>query len=188
VRAALAGGLVLGLGAGLTVASWSDAEYVTGTFTASAFDLQTNVQSGGWTTANPVTAVPVPLTGLYPGSPSYVSLKVKTTAGSTAGTVSLSAAANTTALAAVLQYRVVKTAIGCSATAFNGTQPYVVGSGAPAYQQVSLSLAPITGTALAANATSEVEFCIELGFPVGTAQSYASTSGTLTVNILGTST
>ena len=47
VRAALAGGLVFGLAAGLTVASWTDAERVGATFTASSFNLQTNVQSAG---------------------------------------------------------------------------------------------------------------------------------------------
>ena len=44
VRAALAGGLVFGLAAGLTVASWTDAERVGATFTASTFNLQTSVK------------------------------------------------------------------------------------------------------------------------------------------------
>ena len=49
VRAALAGGLVFGLAAGLTVASWTDAERVGATFTASTFNLQTSVQGAAYT-------------------------------------------------------------------------------------------------------------------------------------------
>lgn len=40
VRAILAGGLVLGVGAAVTLAAWNDSEYATGTFTAGTFDLE----------------------------------------------------------------------------------------------------------------------------------------------------
>src|SRR5882757_5884777 len=91
VRAALAGGLVFGLAAGLTVASWTDAERVGATFTASSFDVQSSLQGGTFTNAATVSGN---VSGLYPGSVAYISLKVKTVAVSAAGTVKLSAAAN----------------------------------------------------------------------------------------------
>lgn len=39
-RALLAGGVVLGVGAGMTLAAWSDSEWVTGTFSTSGFSFQ----------------------------------------------------------------------------------------------------------------------------------------------------
>lgn len=40
VRALLAGGLVLGVGAAITLAAWNDSEYATGTFEAGDFNLE----------------------------------------------------------------------------------------------------------------------------------------------------
>ncbi|MCU1567197.1 MAG: hypothetical protein JWQ56_2134 [Pseudarthrobacter sp.] len=40
VRAILAGGLVLGIGAAVTLAAWNDSEFAKGTFTAGAFNLE----------------------------------------------------------------------------------------------------------------------------------------------------
>ena len=187
VRAALAGGLVFGLAAGLTVASWTDAERVGSTFTASSFDIQTSLD-GGATYTN-VASVSTSVAGVYPGSPSYISLRVKTVAVSTAGTVSLSAAANSAGLDAVLRYRIVRNAPTCNATAFTGSSIYVVGSAVPAYQQVTVALTATTGLTLAANASNEIDYCIELGMPAtGVAQgTYAGTPGTVTWNIIGTS-
>jgi predicted ribosomally synthesized peptide with SipW-like signal peptide len=186
VRAALAGGLVFGLAAGLTVASWTDAERVGATFTASSFNLQSSLQGAAFTTS---TAVSGNVSGVYPGSLAYISLKVKTAAVSAAGAVSLSAAANSTALDAVLRYRIIRNAPTCNATAFTGSPVYVVGSAVPAYQQVNAALAATPGLALTANAGSEIDYCIELGLPAtGVSQlTYQGTSGTVTWNIIGTS-
>jgi predicted ribosomally synthesized peptide with SipW-like signal peptide len=186
VRAALAGGLVFGLAAGLTVASWTDAERVGATFTASSFDLQTSLQGATYTGAS---SVAVSVAGVYPGSPSYISLKVKTAAVSTAGTVSLSAAANSTNLDAVLRYRIVQTLSTCNAAAFTTSPIFIVGGAGPTYQQVNAALAATPGLVVAANAGTEVGYCIELGMPAtGVSQAtYAGTSGTVTWNIVGTS-
>ncbi|WP_087485842.1 SipW-dependent-type signal peptide-containing protein [Brachybacterium massiliense] len=40
IRAALAGGLVLGVGAAITLAAWNDSEFATGTFEAGDFNLE----------------------------------------------------------------------------------------------------------------------------------------------------
>jgi predicted ribosomally synthesized peptide with SipW-like signal peptide len=186
VRAALAGGLVFGLAAGLTVASWTDAERVGATFTASSFDLQSSLQGATFTNS---TAVSGNVTGLYPGSLAYISLKVKTAAVSTAGTVSLSAAADSTGLDAVLRYRIVRNAPTCNAAAFTTSPVFVVGDAVPTYHQVNVALAATPGLALTANAGSVIDYCIELGLPAaGIAQgTYAGTSGIVTWNIIGTS-
>lgn len=46
IRAILAGGLVLGVGAAVTLAAWNDSEYVTGTFTAGTFNLEGSTTNG----------------------------------------------------------------------------------------------------------------------------------------------
>lgn len=45
VRAMLAGGLVLGVGAAITLAAWTDSEFATGTFTAGSFNLEGSTTS-----------------------------------------------------------------------------------------------------------------------------------------------
>lgn len=46
VRALLAGGLVLGVGATVTLAAWNDSEFARGTFTAATFNLEGSTTSG----------------------------------------------------------------------------------------------------------------------------------------------
>lgn len=55
VRAILAGGLVLGVGAAITLAAWNDSEFAQGTFTAGAFNLEGSTD-GSTFGENPVTA------------------------------------------------------------------------------------------------------------------------------------
>lgn len=45
VKAVLAGGLVLGVGAAITLAAWNDSEFATGTFTAGTFNLEGSTTS-----------------------------------------------------------------------------------------------------------------------------------------------
>lgn len=47
VKAVLAGGLVLGVGAAVTLASWTDQAYVDATFGTSSFNIQVDTQGGG---------------------------------------------------------------------------------------------------------------------------------------------
>lgn len=47
VLAVLAGGLVLGVGIGVTLAAWNDSEFATGTFTAGSFNLEGSTTSAG---------------------------------------------------------------------------------------------------------------------------------------------
>lgn len=47
-KALLAGGLVLGLGAAITLAAWNDSEFATGTFTAGSFNIQGSIDGSAW--------------------------------------------------------------------------------------------------------------------------------------------
>jgi predicted ribosomally synthesized peptide with SipW-like signal peptide len=189
VRAALAGGLVFGLGAGLTVASWTDAEFTRSTFTASAFGVQTSLNGAAFTTSSTISAS---ASGLYPSATltsgrQYVSLRVQTTAASVAGTVRLSATAATGALAPVLQYRIVL-ATTCTAAAFTGSPTYVVG-GASTYQAASSALALTSPLSLAAAAGTGRDFCLEFSIPTGSSQAtYGGATASLPITITGTST
>jgi predicted ribosomally synthesized peptide with SipW-like signal peptide len=189
VRAALAGGLVLGVSAGLTVASWTDAEYTSASFTASSFGMQSSVNAAAFTTSATLNAS---VSGLYPSATltsgnAYVSLRVKTTASSVAGQVRLSAAAATGSLAPVLRYRIVQAAT-CNAAAFTGSPAYVVG-GASSYQAASSALSPTAALSLAAAAGTGRDFCIEFSIPTGTSQAtYGGASAVVPFTVSGSST
>jgi predicted ribosomally synthesized peptide with SipW-like signal peptide len=194
VRAALAGGLVFGLAAGLTVASWTDAERVGATFTASTFNLQTSVQGAAYVSTGGTTGtVTASAAGIYPGSSGtrYVSLKVKTAAVSVGGTVSLSAAANGGGgLTPVLRSRIVTIpgATSCASGVFTAGATYVAGSNV-SYQMVSAPLAPSVPIAVAANGGgAEVHYCIELSIATATPQvTYQGTTATATWTVTGQS-
>lgn len=57
-RAILAGGLVLGVGAAITLAAWNDSEFATGTFTSGQFNLVGSID-GATFTENDVTPADV---------------------------------------------------------------------------------------------------------------------------------
>jgi predicted ribosomally synthesized peptide with SipW-like signal peptide len=194
VRAALAGGLVFGLAAGLTVASWTDAERVGSTFTASSFNLQTSVQGAAYTSTGGTTGtVAATADGIYPGSAGtrYVSLKVKTAAVSLAGTVSLSAAANGGGgLTPVLRSRIVTitAATTCASGVFTAGAAYIAGTNTT-YQMVSAALPATAPISIPANGGSpEVHYCIELSIATATVQAtYQGQAATATWTVTGQS-
>ncbi|MBN9605617.1 MAG: hypothetical protein J0G30_03295 [Actinomycetales bacterium] len=186
VRAALAVGLVLGLGAGLTVASWTDASFVAGAFTASRFSLETNPNGAGYSSSSTVSAS---VAGVFPGAGGavYLPFSVRTASDSVGGTLSLSAAANPAAgLPTVLRYRIVRGASACTAAGFSSGS-YVAGDAATT-RAMSASLPSTAAGSLAAGGASPLSYCIEFSIPSGTAATgIAGTSGTLTLTLTGTS-
>lgn len=103
VKALLAGGLVLGVGAAMTLAAWNDSEFASGTFTTGAFDMVGSTDGTTFTDhATLGTAATLPFTvytaGMTPGDVSAAPFAVRLTAPSTAPasvTVSAPAGANT---------------------------------------------------------------------------------------------
>lgn len=118
VRAILAGGLVLGIGAAITLAAWNDSEFAQGTFTAGAFNLEGSTD-GTTFGENPVTA-PATLgftatpSNLSPGdvvtAPFAVRLDDATTNDAT---VTVSTEASTGALTGLTYTLTQSTAFGC---------------------------------------------------------------------------
>lgn len=163
--ALLAAGLVLGVGAAVTLAAWNDSEVATGSFTASTFATEAkDTASGTWaqTSDGSPATLTFNATGLYPGAIVYAGLDVRTTAATNiAGTALLSAAAPSgdSALTGELEYRVVvltgagALSTACSAASYSGAFLSVssVPSGGGAVQ-----------AALAASASSPVRFCFQV--------------------------
>ncbi|WOF23718.1 SipW-dependent-type signal peptide-containing protein [Microbacterium betulae] len=136
VRALLAGGAVLGVGASATLAAWNDVEHGSATFTAGTFGIVGSTDGEGF--AEHATAdAPAMLnfqvapTAMTPGATTYALFSVRTTASSVAGTVELAAdAANGAGLGQYLTYGVrTVSSTTCDAAAFAGSSSDVVASG-----------------------------------------------------------
>ena len=87
-RAVLAGGLVLGLGAAVTLAAWNDSEFASGTFTAGSFNLQGSTDGSVFgdnnNAASPASLVfQVNPTNLAPDDVVYAPFAVRLAAGTT---------------------------------------------------------------------------------------------------------
>lgn len=181
LRALLAGGLVLGLGGAVTLAAWTDQENATGSFTTSAFRVESNVTSpfnagGSWVLDSPATGSTLGFVagGMSPGSIRYAPIALRTVAGSVGGTVLLSGATvtsdgtGTADLGAALRYRVVVSAT-CDATAFNAEARFVVGDASTfqplttAQTTTAVSLAPASSSLPGA----PTQFCFQVQLPVG---------------------
>lgn len=130
VLAVLAGGLVLGVGAAVTLAAWNDSEFATGTFQAGDFNLEGSETSAaaGWADHEAAPGAPLgftlPLAGnLAPEdvvyAPFWLRLDDTTTTGAT---VTTSLDSGTGANAANISYAVyaIDEADACDASAVAG--------------------------------------------------------------------
>lgn len=190
VRAILAGGLVLGVGSGLTLAAWNDSEFASGTFTASSFQIESSINSGGSWLAHPAAGSAAILAfnpaGMSPTSVNYAPIWVRTTAGSLSGSLALQGATTTgnASLAAALDYRVVRYSSGtCDSSQFTAGASYIVGS--------SASKVPLTtsgaATAVAASLASPTQLCFEITMKASADNALQGTNVNVTWEIKGTS-
>lgn len=139
--AILAGGLVVGVGTMATLASWNDAEYASGSFTAGTFDLEGSLNqtvfsehaSAGTAGALVFTA---PVTALTPGDVVYAPYALRLDNTTTnAGTVAVTPGASTGTVTNVTYTLFTTAAAGCSAASTpvttvvaNGTNLGAVGT------------------------------------------------------------
>ncbi|GGF49310.1 hypothetical protein GCM10010922_26540 [Microbacterium sorbitolivorans] len=166
MRALLAAGVVVGIGAASTLAAWTDNETATASLTAGTFGIVGSTD-GATFTDHPAEgpaqlAFDAPAAGLIPETTVHASFSVRTTTGSAAGTASLAAdAANGSALGAYLTYGVSSTAGACDAAAFDaGTVLVPRGS--------VLTTAPTATQNLDANGGSTITYCFEITMPANT--------------------
>jgi predicted ribosomally synthesized peptide with SipW-like signal peptide len=105
IRAVLAGGLVLGIGAAVTLAAWNDSEFAQGTFTAGTFNLEGSTDGAAFAehaTSSAAATLDFSVTpdNLAPGDTVDTPFAVRLDAASTRdATVTLSTEGSTGALA-----------------------------------------------------------------------------------------
>lgn len=125
VRAILAGGAVLGVGAAITLASWNDSEFAKQTFTAGTFVFQGSTDGTVFTdhaTAGTAAVLTAPLTGLTPNDVTYRLYSLKATgAAATVTPVAPTVADGAIPIATALTFTAVKiTGTTCDATTYTG--------------------------------------------------------------------
>lgn len=184
LRAVLAGALVLGVGATLTLAAWTDSEHATADFAASVFGIEGDPGTGY--AEHPESGTAAQLTfgagagAMSPGSVVHGGLDVRTTAASTVGgTVALTSSTpgGATVITDNLTYRVavVAPATACASAAYSGTA-------VPA----SSVFSPAEAT-VAAAAGDARRFCFEITLAAGTPNDAQGASGSITWQVTGTS-
>ncbi|MDF2562239.1 MAG: hypothetical protein K0R99_3685 [Microbacterium sp.] len=165
IRALLAGGLVFGVGATMTLAAWNDSEYGAATFTAGRFDIVgatdgTTFSSHATAGAAATLNFQLPPTAMAPGTTTYALFSVKTASPSVAGALQLTAGTpGGTGLAAYLTYGV-RTIAGtaCNATTYPaGTAVVTDGS--------ALTAGGSSTQAVSANGAAQVNYCIAVTLP-----------------------
>lgn len=120
LRAVLAGGLVLGVGAAVTLAAWNDSEFAQGTFTAGAFTMEGSVDGTTFTehaTAGAAASLPFTVnpTNLSPNDTVYAPFAVRLATGTTSAAVVTITNAATTGTITDLTYTLIQpTTFGCS--------------------------------------------------------------------------
>ena len=186
VFALLSGGLILGLGATATLASWNDSEWVfggvdstTSGVTLSSFEVEQN-RGTGWdnqeTSPGGALTIVAPASGLTPGDAAYTQVSLRTTSTSVAGTLTLQAAttAPTPAYAAsdvdvwgAVRVRVVATtgAAGtCDLNSFGAGATYVVGTFAAG---ATINTAGSLSRSLSAAGANQWNYCFQVLLPTG---------------------
>lgn len=195
LRAVLAAGLVLGVGAAVTLASWTDSEYATGSFESSVFNTQSSVNGGAYADNSVSPGATVAVAGPFaPGVSSYIPVLIRTTVNSVAGTAVLNGAvlggADPATLGAALVYRVVRTTATCNAAAFAGAPAFVVGAAGTARPLTAGQESGVTNALAAATSTAPgaaAGFCFEVTLPAGASNSLQGTTTTATWQLVATS-
>ncbi|TFD46205.1 hypothetical protein E3T55_17535 [Cryobacterium frigoriphilum] len=166
MRAVLAGGLVFGVGAAVTLAAWTDQEHASSGFTAGTFSI-VGAADGVTFTDHPTApgatlTFAVAPTAMAPGSTVYALYSVKTAPTSVPGSIQLSAdAANSSGLGAYLTYGVTRIAgTSCTAVTFAGGSVDVATGSA-------LTAGAAGSVALSGAGASVVNYCFAVTLPVG---------------------
>lgn len=193
VRALLAGALVLGVGATLTLAAWTDTEVAQGSFAASTFGIVGAAGTGASPsfTEHPTGSTPAALAftltpnALSPGTTVYSRFIVKTTpATNVTGTVTLGGATVTgSGLGTYLRYgvRTIPSTSNCDATSYAaGTSVVADGS--------LLTAGAASAQSLAAAGASPVAYCFAVTLPAGTVNAAQGLAAAATWTLTATST
>lgn len=162
----LAGGLVLGVGATATLASWNDSEYASAVVTTSTFDIQSSVTNVPAAFSSHPVGTPLVIdfaaTNMTPTSVKQKQFFIRNS-GSVGGTYTFSAPILTTddptyPLVSYLKYRAIETTGTCAAESFTSGAAYLAGG--PASWAAIGSAASIPKNIAAGGAVLGI--CVEL--------------------------
>lgn len=198
IRAILAGGLALGVGATVTLAAWNDSVYATTTVTASTFNIVGNMsgQTGGTTfnehdltAGNPagvVTYSPA-ITGISPGTVSFGTVAIRTTSATNVGGAVLlqpgSTGTGTLASTLTVAVRAYASTTTCNQDVFTNN----VGASIVASQLFSAAIPTNAAQTLNAAAGNTITFCVRIELPVGAPSTLQGGTATTTWQFLATS-
>jgi predicted ribosomally synthesized peptide with SipW-like signal peptide len=182
LRAVLAGGLVLGMGAVVTVAAWNDPETATGTFSSSRFAIESQTANSSWAAHEPQNPAVLAFdaTGMSPSASHYAHIDFRTTTPtSVAGRVTPAAVSNDGgALVAFLEYRMAVTAPATACTAGLFTGSYVAVAGLPT---------PVPSVALQAGGANVQRVCFDVRIVANAPSSAQGATANITWQFTATS-
>ncbi|WP_194765236.1 SipW-dependent-type signal peptide-containing protein [Microbacterium sp. UFMG61] len=181
VLAVLAGGVVLGVGVGVTLAAWNDSEFATGTFTAGSFNLEGSTTSAtadyadhnvddGDAAASLVFQLPEVAASMSPGdvvyAPFWVRLDSTTTNDATLIPAGITAGSGGNEPHLSYTVTAIDPGDACDATA-TGT---VVASGATLSAQTGATSVPLAQGATAGTPGTPVQLCFAVTAGAGLEQ------------------
>jgi predicted ribosomally synthesized peptide with SipW-like signal peptide len=206
LRAILAAMGVLGIGAAVTLAAWTDTEWIFGGTDngpgvgTSSFNIQQNVNDvAGWRdgqtegTAGKLN-FPVNATALSPGTVVYAGVSLRAAAGSIAGTAVLNgataASGSSTTLFTTLTYQA-KTGVtqaNCTAAGFAGNGSALVPAGTALSTGSGATTFALPAGASSAVPGAQVDVCFAITMPASaTSQSLQGLAATPVWNFVATS-
>lgn len=165
IRALLAGGLVLGLGAAITLAAWNDSEFATGTFGAGTFNLEGTELPGETFTDHdvpPGAALTFSLLAgnLSPGDSVYAPFAVRLEAGTTNdATVTMTTEDTDGGLVGLTYEVVMPTTFGCGAVTGG---PVLVAADTPIATTPAATTFPVFNGATDATPGDTVNLCFKV--------------------------
>lgn len=179
VRAILAGGLVLGIGAAITLAAWTDNEFATGTFTAGQFNLQGSTDGSTYADHNSsagaaALSFSTGFNNMSPNQTVYAGFWLRLAAATTSGAnLQLAGFSGTGTATAQLTYSIytISAAATCNASTATGT-PIATGTlnDTTATSTVVALAAPVSPAAGAAQ-----QLCFAVTSSAGLAQNSTAT-------------
>jgi predicted ribosomally synthesized peptide with SipW-like signal peptide len=188
VLAILAGGLVLGVGAAVTLAVWNDSEFATGTFTSTSFDFvgsnTDSAYSSHATAPGNTLSFSTNFNNMSPDTIVYAPYFVKTTTGSAAGTMliatfdhtDVSGSSNETHLAWDV-YQLASTVTACDVAGVADVGTTLLASGATFVDNAAVNL-PAGGVALVADTPIPLCIVVTAGTQASGFQQGSVTTGT----------
>lgn len=199
-RAVLAGGLVLGMSAAVTSASWVDNENATATFVASTFGIQSSVD-GGVSYADSPSAPGATLTfataAMLPGDTRSAAISIRAITGSLGGTIATQAATVTNnagdvapLLGGALRYRAYRFVTGScgSATTPDASGAWIAGNATTTVVLTTVPTSPATLAAATSGAPGPaVSFCFQVMLPAGADNALQGKGATSTWRFVATS-